>query len=145
MAALVRIMEDINKKLQGKPAPKVLIFVYGTLKRNGSLNSHLHGQEFVAEATTQALYRMYRHQDGWYPILVEDENGIEIEGEVWRVSQDVIPVLDRVEGDEYQRTVIRLKPPFDEELVKAWVYDGKVRQDELPELGPCWRASNGTQ
>jgi gamma-glutamylaminecyclotransferase len=100
-----------------------LVFVYGTLMRGDCRHGALAGQEFAGEARTIAAYRMY--DVGTYPALVEAADGVEIEGEVWRVSAACRARLDAVEGvDEglYARRTIRLQPPFDTSPVEAYFY-----------------------
>src|SRR5262245_38482189 len=87
----------------------ICLFVYGTLKRSQKRHALLAGQEFLGEAKTQASYRLYDR--GPYPCLVEDADlGTAVEGEVWRVSEQVLRKLDEVEGvpDLYCRREIML-------------------------------------
>jgi gamma-glutamylcyclotransferase (GGCT)/AIG2-like uncharacterized protein YtfP len=75
---------------------KILLFVYGTLKRGGCSHHLLADQEFLGEAHTLPLYRLYDCCD--YPCLVRDaERGVPIQGEVWRISEAVIHRLDEYE------------------------------------------------
>ena len=76
---------------------KTLLFVYGTLKRGLKSHHFLSRQEFVAEATTMPLYRLYAL--GWHPGMVLDpDNGLEIRGELWLVDGECLAKLDAFEG-----------------------------------------------
>ena len=74
-----------------------LIFVYGTLKR-GFCRAHLlTGQQFLGEARTQPLYRMFNC--GTYPGLkLVPKDGLPIVGELWSVDSECLARLDREEG-----------------------------------------------
>ena len=114
-----------------------LVFVYGTLMRGDCRHSALGGQEFVGEGRTVAAYRMY--DVGTYPALVETADGLEIEGEVWRVDAACLARLDGVEGvDEglYARRPIRLQPPFDTTPVVAYFY--RLSTSGMPDCGSRW-------
>src|SRR5262245_3159317 len=113
----------------------ICLFVYGTLKRRQKRHGLLAGQELLGEARTQARYRLYDR--GSYPCLVEDfERGTAVEGEVWRVSEQVLRKLDEVEGvpELYCRKDIVLvdyPPP-----VQAYFFKGDVTG--LRECGARW-------
>lgn len=116
-----------------------LIFVYGSLKR-GLSNSHwLEGQEFVGEALTEPLYRMY----DWagYPGLVvaNGSEGLAIRGEVWRVDDPGLVELDRLEDVDqglYHRGLIRLRPPFAGQAVEVYYFSRSV--EGLRDGGADW-------
>lgn len=75
----------------------IMLFVYGTLKRGFTNNSLLDGQEFIRQATTLPFYRL--HDSGPYPCLVKvSQNGNAIQGELWKVNDELIPTLDALEG-----------------------------------------------
>jgi gamma-glutamylcyclotransferase (GGCT)/AIG2-like uncharacterized protein YtfP len=113
------------------------IFVYGTLMRGDCRHGALAGQEFVGDARTVAAYRMY--DVGTYPALVEATDGLEIEGEVWRVDAACLARLDGVEGvDEglYARRPIRLQAPFEATRVDAYIYLQSTTG--MTDCGPRW-------
>lgn len=119
------------------------VFVYGTLKRGGALHRHLADQRFLGVAGTATDCRLY--QLGWYPGLVEDHDGSEIEGELWDVDDATLAILDEVEGvDEglYERRPIRLKPPFDQEHVLTYYYLGDVTG--CADCGSTWDVNTPT-
>ena len=114
-----------------------LIFVYGTLMRGSCRSAVLRDEQFVGPATTRPRYRMYHC--GGYPGLVECDPGVEIEGEVWRVSDECLLRLDDVEGTDeglYARRPIQLSSQPRAEQVEAYFYLRDVTT--LPEIGPRW-------
>ena len=76
---------------------KTILFVYGTLKRGQSNQHFLARQEFLGEAATMPLYRLYAL--GWHPGMVLDvENGLEVKGELWAVDDGALAKIDEYEG-----------------------------------------------
>jgi gamma-glutamylaminecyclotransferase len=116
----------------------MLVLVYGTLKRGGTLHHEMAGQEFVSEVRTRPVYRMYNL--GWYPGLVERPlNGRSVQGELWRVDSAGLVRLDVVEEVEsglYERRSVLLEPPFDSEQVMAWFYLGDT--SGCADCGEVW-------
>ncbi|MFT3869395.1 MAG: gamma-glutamylcyclotransferase family protein [Nibricoccus sp.] len=100
------------------------VFVYGTLKHGGSNHHLMAGQQFIAIAKTEPLYKLY--SIGAYPGMVDvPTNGNPIEGEIWAVDADCLAKLDRLEGlDEglYKRVPIRLQPPNNVSMVEGYLY-----------------------
>jgi gamma-glutamylcyclotransferase (GGCT)/AIG2-like uncharacterized protein YtfP len=114
---------------------KTTIFVYGTLKRGFSNHSLLAGQEFAGEAQTLPSYRLYHN--GSHPCLVDDqEQGVAVQGELWRVDEGFLAKLD--EFEEVPHTFVRrlvaiagyAGPVF------AYFYQGDV--SALQDCGSCW-------
>ena len=115
---------------------KQRLFIYGTLKRGHSRSANLVGQQFLGEAKTLACYRLF--DCGSYPGLVENEQGLEIVGEVWSVDEACLRQLDLVEAVEeglYRRAQIKLQPPFDSP-VESYFYLLPV--EKLKDCGDCW-------
>lgn len=89
------------------------VFVYGTLKRGHQRNHVLADQSYLGSATTIADYRMY--DLGEYPGLVEVDAGcgVQVQGEIYRVDQTCLRLLDQIEAVDqglYQRREIRVEP-----------------------------------
>jgi gamma-glutamylcyclotransferase (GGCT)/AIG2-like uncharacterized protein YtfP len=114
-----------------------LVFVYGTLRRGGSNHFRMAGAGFVAPGTING--RMYRID--WYPGLVLDDAGDEIQGEVYSVDPELLAILDvfeglsagEIEGSEYRRvrtSVIQR----DSQPVDAWVWEWLGATDESQRL-----------
>lgn len=114
------------------------IFVYGTLKRGLSNHGWLAGQEFVSEACTAPVYRMF--DCGGFPGMIPvEQDGVSILGEIWEVDEagmKKLDILEDVEGGEYALEPVRLLPAR-AESVMTYVYKRPVRG--LPDAGADWR------
>jgi gamma-glutamylaminecyclotransferase len=114
---------------------RTTLFVYGTLKRGLSAHHYLADQIFLGEAHTVALYRLYRIS--WHPGLVEDPEGVEVQGELWSVDDACLAQLDRYEDvpDLFVRRDIAIAHHF--EPVQAYFYNhplppGAIAGDRWP-------------
>jgi gamma-glutamylaminecyclotransferase len=100
-----------------------LLFVYGTLKRNGEANRILLGQQYISEAVTEPKYRLYDF--GSYPGMVHDKtNGLTVHGELWYVDDICLLKLDKYEEvpDLFVREQVAvqgIKQP-----VETYIYNG---------------------
>ncbi|GIW95902.1 MAG: hypothetical protein KatS3mg110_3943 [Pirellulaceae bacterium] len=115
----------------------LLLFVYGTLKRGYSRSWLLSEQKFLTPVSTQPRYRLY--DCGSYPALVEDPEGISIQGELWWVTAECVQMLDEVEGVPeglYRRDCVALAAPFDCCRAQAYFYLQPVAG--LRDCGSCW-------
>jgi gamma-glutamylaminecyclotransferase len=121
---------------------RLLIFVYGSLKRGFALGRLLAQQEFVATASTQPLYRLY--DCGSYPAMVTVAvDGRSVKGEVFRVDQECLLKLDEAEGVEeglYVRDSVHLCPPFDASGAFAWFYAAPT--SGLVDCGSAWSGTD---
>ncbi|MCB1274973.1 gamma-glutamylcyclotransferase family protein [Prosthecobacter sp.] len=109
------------------------VFVYGTLKRGGENHHWLAGQRFISKACTLPRYRMF--DLGGYPGLVQDDNGLAIEGEIWEVDEaglSRLDVLEDVEGGEYERVLLDLEGG----RVEGYLYLHSV--EGRRDAGACW-------
>ncbi|MEW4528969.1 gamma-glutamylcyclotransferase family protein [Maioricimonas sp. JC845] len=125
-------------------AQSTSVFVYGTLMRGDCRHRVLAGQEFLGEARTEGRYRMF--DVGSYPGLVESTDGLAIEGEVYRVDNDCLRVLDQVEGVElglYERRRIALQAPFGTAPVEAYFYLRNTHG--LKDCGSRWHGGSRMQ
>lgn len=116
---------------------RTLVFVYGTLKRGGENHGWIGQQQFVAEACTVPLYRMY--DLGGYPGMVRAEDGISILGEVWSVDEAglaKLDVLEDIDGGEYERVPVALEGEYATQRVEGYIYLRSV--DGRRDVGACW-------
>jgi gamma-glutamylcyclotransferase (GGCT)/AIG2-like uncharacterized protein YtfP len=90
------------------------LFVNGTLMRGLALHHNLDGAEFMGEARTAPIYRLYSIDDRHPGMFEVAEGGVSVAGEIYRMPDDV---WRRVEAGE---------PPN--------LYCGKVRLDDGREL-----------
>ncbi|MCP5560422.1 MAG: gamma-glutamylcyclotransferase [Verrucomicrobiaceae bacterium] len=113
------------------------VFVYGTLKRGCSNFGWIRQQQFVGEAETLPIYRMF--DAGGFPALVADErDGVAIQGELWDVDAAGLARLDVLEGvaeGEYERVAARLPSQHGEAEIYLWL--GSTLG--MPEIGSCWK------
>lgn len=118
----------------------MLVFVYGTLKRQHCRGSIMRDQTFIGEATTKPLYRLY--DVGAFPAMVEDESGfgIGIQGELYDISNECKAVLDRIEGAPflYKLKRIYLDTHPDKE-VYSYIYQHDITK--LDDCGNCWKGN----
>src|SRR5260370_30150481 len=76
---------------------KILLFVYGTLKRGFPQNRLLADQEFIGEVQTLPHYRLLTN--GSYPCLVpEPGQGVAVHGELWLVEESPLARIDEYES-----------------------------------------------
>jgi gamma-glutamylcyclotransferase (GGCT)/AIG2-like uncharacterized protein YtfP len=112
-------------------ASTFLLFVYGTLKRGGCRHGPLAAQRFCGEARTAAQYALYDLGD--YPGLVSDEQGGQaVEGELYEVSESLVPWLDAVEGAPtwFKRDPVVLQGA----PALAWAYFYQGEQHDRPRV-----------
>jgi len=115
-------------------AKTLLLFVYGTLMHDGCRHHVLAGQRFLGTARTEPLYVML--DLGAYPGLVSvAAEGASIEGEIYELPPNLLPLLDEIEGvpDLYQLDRIRL------EGIETEVYTYFYRRNPL--VAPHFRNS----
>lgn len=94
------------------------VFVYGTLKKGNNIRGldTLGNAEFVAVAKTKdARYTLWNL--GAFP-AVQPRGDNHIQGEVWEVNQDMMDLLDSIEG--YPEFYNRMQ--IDTTSGRAWIY-----------------------
>ena len=111
------------------------LFIYGTLKTGYCRHHVLEKQTYLGEARTDAKYRLF--DTGSYPALVEDPNGLEIEGQLWEVDASCLDEIDAVEGvpDLFKRLPVALKEP-PEDNVQTYIFQHSV--NGLADSGNRW-------
>jgi len=113
------------------------LFVYGSLKRGFANHTLLSAARYVDTCWTAPLYRLYVY--GNYPAMVFHENGISIEGEVYRVDGSTLEQIDIFEEVpvEYRRVPVFLQNL--EFRVETYLFQKDVKR--LPLGGNCWTGS----
>ena len=83
----------------------IQVFVYGSLKRGHSNHGFLHGADLLGAHTTRAAYTLL--DLGYFPGVISGGTTA-IQGEIYRIDDDTLRALDRLEGhpELYQREVI---------------------------------------
>ncbi len=130
------------------PDADPLVFVYGTLKRDGSNQHYLDGQTLLGAAALRPGHALYSLGD--YPGLVADPRAHdEVTGEIWRVSPAALAGLDELEGID-EGLYARVPAPLarwpaglasrDADRVQMYVYlrdvIGRPRLDGTWPVGP---------
>lgn len=110
-----------------------LIFVYGTLRGGGCNHFRMAGAVRVGAGILRG--RIYRI--AWYPGLVLDPAGDEVQGELYWVKMDHLAALDafeglaegRTEGLEYRRVTASVIAE-DANKFSAWVWEWRGATSE---------------
>jgi gamma-glutamylcyclotransferase (GGCT)/AIG2-like uncharacterized protein YtfP len=96
-----------------------LLFVYGTLKRDGCRHGPLARQRFRGAARTRPLYALC-HLGGYPGLVACPDAGGTVHGELHEVDCALLAWLDDVEGAP---ELFRLEPVEIEDLAQpAWAY-----------------------
>ena len=108
------------------------VFVYGSLKRGYWNHVLLEDSDFVRYAQTEPKFQLYHN--GHYPMMIE--GALSVYGEVYKVTPDVLALLDRLEGvpHHYRREKILLD---DGSKVWAYIYNCQIA-DYLKPCGDFW-------
>jgi gamma-glutamylcyclotransferase (GGCT)/AIG2-like uncharacterized protein YtfP len=97
--------------------PTELVFVYGTLRREGS--NHWRMQHALFQSTATAQGKLYRID--WYPgAKFDPESPQIILGELYLLYPTHLHELDAFEGPEYERIPIEIQTPATS--IQAWAY-----------------------
>ncbi len=126
---------------------KVVLLVYGTLKRGDCRNGVLSGSKFLGTARTVDDYTLYSCY-GAFPAMVrethEDDPGVQ--GELYEVEESLLDhPLDGIEGvpDLYDRHEVTLKTSDDQPIEKAWCYLYQQPVAGKEHLGSRWKVRGG--
>lgn len=99
------------------------VFVYGSLKRGQLNHRRLLGAEFLAAGWTEPRFALYCL--GPYPAMVgESIAPVAVEGELYRVSAELLAELDRFEalGELYERQLLPISTSAGGPPRQAWAY-----------------------
>ena len=84
------------------------LFVNGTLMRGRKLHDNLAGAEFLGEAVTEPVYRMYSIGDVHPGMFEVAEGGVAVKGELYLVPDDVWAAIEAGEPPNLYRGKIKL-------------------------------------
>lgn len=100
----------------------MIIFVYGSLKKDKKLHRYLKTAKFLGSGVTCIKYPMILSKNRWYPYLIEKKEGHHIKGEVYKITPKLLKILDRVEEVPfyYYRKKICIK--LNKKTLKVWAY-----------------------
>lgn len=110
-----------------------LVFVYGTLRKGATNHERMAGAQAVSDAWI--LGRLYAID--WFPgMLLDDEEGIPVRGEVYGVDREGLRALDEFEGASFERVkaLVNLKSGESQEV---WVYEFRGELKGKKELIPA--------
>lgn len=128
-AERIKAMETADRVKRDKRLT-ALVFVYGSLKR-GCGNHHVLGSSVkVADAVTLGRYSM---RSGGFPVVLKSNPNGRVTGEVYRVGEEILERLDRLEGNGafYLREMVDLELA-DGSFASAWMYVG------MDQSGAVW-------
>lgn len=86
-----------------------LLFVNGTLMRGLGLHHNLEGAEFVEAVRTAPRYRLYSIGDVHPGMHEADEGGVAVEGELYRVPEEVWRRVEAGEPEHLYRGQVHLE------------------------------------
>lgn len=103
------------------------LFVYGSLRQNGSHNHLLKDATWFCQAYTKGLLFLI----DWYPGLIldaQEDSSQNVVGDVYRdITPNIFAQLDRYEGDTYDRKIIQVTTISDTTLqVYAYIYNQNI-------------------
>lgn len=91
----------------------MLVFVYGTLKKNEWNNRVLHGADFIKTARLRGFHLFYSWRKEGFPVMQAGTAQETVEGELWDIgdSERILQALDRLEGEGhmYDRAEVQLE------------------------------------
>ncbi len=107
------------------------LFVYGTLKRGGSLHGCLKHQQFLGVVITTPTYDLIGGYG--FPFLIRGD--YRVKGELYSISEEMWPLLDDVEGvpQLYLRELVEVLPYPDDGNV--WGYVSNMEHKRLSSEG----------
>jgi len=104
-----------------------LVFVYGTLRKEGSNHFRMAGA--VPAGGASVAGRLYRID--WYPGLVLDEGAGPVWGGLYEVEAQKLAELDAFEGEEFERVRAVAEKGFEIYPTECWLweYRGAVSEE----------------
>jgi gamma-glutamylcyclotransferase (GGCT)/AIG2-like uncharacterized protein YtfP len=115
------------------------LFVNGTLMRGLTLHANLDGAEFVGEASTAPIYRLYSIDDRHPGMFEVEQGGVSVAGEIYRLPSEVSARVEAGEPPNLYKGPVRLE---DGRIVDGILYPRELaegRQRDISEYGG-WRA-----
>lgn len=122
---------------------KILVFVYGTLKKGQRANHRLgENARLVGTGRSLTVYEMF---GGSFPMILYATDGRPVLGEVYEIEKNTLDDLDRYEGypSFYNRRQIYIQLLDHDRLVQAWIYYIPKKGDWVPAKHPIMPNSNG--
>ncbi len=103
------------------------VFVYGTLKRGFPNHRYMDGSTFIGSGRTVDAFPLVVGGQFFTPYLMPEPGvGHRIRGELWDVTDAMMPGLDELESvhlpNGYRRKLIRVEPDGGGGPGEAWTY-----------------------
>lgn len=116
-----------------------VLFVNGTLMRDLALHHNLDGAEFIGVAKTAPIYRLYSIDDRHPGMFEVDQHGVSIEGEIYRVPDEVWRRVEAGEPPNLYRGPVLLS---DGRRVEGILYPRKLAEEKYRDISVYrgWRA-----
>ena len=120
-----------NRRQRGRMAMKLPLFIYGTLRHAAVRDAVFERQtaldDFVFQPAYLPCHAVY-HVDGTaYPMIIAEQETAAI-GLCWHgLTDDDLAVLDRFEGENYQRVPIDIVLSEINQRVRAEIYQPRTR------------------
>jgi gamma-glutamylcyclotransferase (GGCT)/AIG2-like uncharacterized protein YtfP len=120
------------------------LFVNGTLMRGLSLHGNLRGAEFLGERRTAPVFRLYSIGDVHPGMFEVEHGGVAVEGELYRVSEDLLRQVEAGEPPGLYRGPVRLE---DGQEVQGILYPRALAEGIHPDISAHrgWRAYVASQ
>ena len=121
-----------------------LLFVNGTLMRGLALHANLDGAEFVEEARTAPVYRIYSIGDVHPGMFEVADGGVSVPGEIYRLPDDVWRRVEAGEPPGLYRGPVKLS---DGRVVPGILYPRDMaegRHRDISDYGG-WRAYDASR
>ena len=106
----------------------MLVFVYGTLKKDKCNAHNMTGAKYLREFTLPVKGFLYWNTSRNYPHFISDDTGAFISGELYDVDEILVEKLDYFEGHPtfFKRNVI----PMHEGDIYYYEYIGYIKNKE---------------
>jgi gamma-glutamylcyclotransferase (GGCT)/AIG2-like uncharacterized protein YtfP len=121
-----------------------LLFVNGTLMRGLALHANLDGAEFVDEARTAPVYRIYSIGDRHPGMFEVGAGGVSVPGEIYRVPDEVWQRVEAGEPPGLYRGPVKLS---DGRVLPGILYPREMaegRHRDISDFGG-WRSYQATR
>lgn len=114
----------------------ILIFVYGSLKKEFQNNYLLENSKYIGEAYTYNFYTMIGTKSKAFPYIINnypDRIGTRIKGEVYEISETILEKLDKLEGhpDIYTRKNIYVITAEGNITVMVYILENQYMIDNI--------------
>lgn len=117
-----------------KNVVKMLVFIYGTLKKGFYNDFLMEGSSFIGECETTKKFPLNVKLNNYYPGLLNLPNeGHVISGELYEVSKTHFDNLIRFEGDEFQHGPIEISISEEKKIVETFFFivDNSYKEENL--------------